>query len=159
MLQFQVCGWSESKKLCSIIFDEMKLETGVHYTKKDDNIHGFVELTEKNHHFADHALTFILKGAVQKWQQPVAFYFSEGAASGPQMKSIIKEIVAAVCDTGLQPIALISDQGTSFQSALKGLQEETRRSQILAEAQTGKTIFYYINFKHVGLQTAVNAPA
>ncbi|XP_047994897.1 uncharacterized protein LOC125233078 [Leguminivora glycinivorella] len=56
------------------------------------------------------------------------------------MKAIIKDIVAAVCETGLQPIALISDQGTSFQSAFKSLQEETKRSQILAGQNTDDTI-------------------
>lgn len=134
---FQVSEWNEAKKMCSIIFDEMKLDPGIHYSRKYDKINGFVELTEKTNHLADHALAFIIKGAVHKWQQPTAFYFSEGAASGPQMKVIIKEIVAAVCETGLQPIALISDQGTSFQSAFKSLQADTRRCKIIAGEETG----------------------
>ncbi|XP_063385647.1 uncharacterized protein LOC134671933 isoform X3 [Cydia fagiglandana] len=140
VIKQEVCKWNEAKRMCSIIFDEMKLEAGVHYSRKHDNINGFVELSEKTNHLADHALAFMIKGAVYKWQQPMAYYFSEGAASGPQMKAIIKEIVAAVCETGLQPIALISDQGTSFQSAFKSLQEDTRRSQIIAGQETDDTI-------------------
>ncbi|XP_047988471.1 uncharacterized protein LOC125228066 [Leguminivora glycinivorella] len=140
VIKQEVSEWNEAKKMCSIIFDEMKLDAGIHYSRKRDNITGFVELSEKTNHLADHALAFMIKGAVHKWQQPVAYYFSEGAASGPQMKAIIKDIVAAVCETGLQPIALISDQGTSFQSAFKSLQEETKRSQILAGQNTDDTI-------------------
>lgn len=131
--------------MCSIIFDEMKLDAGVHYSRKRDEIDGFVELSEKTNRLADHALAFIIKGAVHKWQQPMAFYFSKGAASWPQMKAIIKEIVAAVVDTGLIPIALISDQGSSFQTAFKKLQEDTRGCQILAGKETGKYYIFFYN--------------
>ncbi|KAJ8709375.1 hypothetical protein PYW07_009201 [Mythimna separata] len=43
------------------------------------------------------------------------------------------DIVAnAVGNTGLKPLALVCDQGTAFQAALKSLQEDTRRLQIIA---------------------------
>ncbi|KAI8436197.1 hypothetical protein MSG28_004268 [Choristoneura fumiferana] len=129
---FQVATWEENKKYCSILFDEVALEAALTYDKHKDNIIGFVDLTERTNEFADHALIFLLRGAIHKWQQPLAFYFCKGATSGIQMKKIIKDVVAAVTNTGLLPVALVSDQGTSFQSALKSLQEDTRREQILA---------------------------
>ncbi|XP_063538135.1 uncharacterized protein LOC134747440 [Cydia strobilella] len=103
VIKREVSKWPKAKRMCTIIFDEMKLEAGVHYSRKQDKIDGFVELSEKTNKLADHALAFIIKGAVYKWQQPMAFYFSKGAASWPQMKVIIKEIGAAVVDAGLQP--------------------------------------------------------
>lgn len=135
---FQVVTWDVNKKYCSIIFDEVALEASVTYDKHRDAINGFVELAERTNDFADHALVFMLRGAIYKWEQPFAFYFCKGATSGVQLKKIITDIVTAVTDTGLLPVALISDQGTAFQSALKGLLEVTRRAQILAGDKIGK---------------------
>lgn len=116
----------------------MAIEPAVTYNKKYDKIDGLVEVTNKRNDFADHALTFMLRGAVNKWQQPIAFYFTKGAASSIDMKKILKEIVEAVVETGLLPIAIICDQGASFRSAINMLQKETRESQIKAGAATGK---------------------
>lgn len=119
----------------------MALETGLTYTHKDE-ICGFVDLQDKTNQFADHVLVFMIKGVVHKWQQPIAYYFCEGATSGVKLKQILKEIVTKVGETGLIPLALVSDQGAAFQSALKNLQEETRRSQILENKSTGTVSFY-----------------
>lgn len=132
-MYFQVNTWDKKKKLCSLIFDEVALEAGVTYDKHKDVITGFVELNEKTSDFADHALVFMLSGVVQKWQQPLAFYFCKGATAGVQLKIIIKNILVAVGDTGLIPVALICDQGTAFQSALKSLQMDTQREQLIAD--------------------------
>lgn len=80
----------------------------------------------------------MLRGAIYKWQQPVAFYFCKGATTAVQLKIIIKDVVAAVTDAGLLPVALVCDQGTAFQSALKSLQEDSRKDQILAGEHVGE---------------------
>lgn len=100
-------------------------------------IDGFVDLTEKKNDFADHALVFMIRGAVEKWQQPIAFYFCKGATAGVHLKVILKEVITAVSNAGLLPIALVSDQGTAFQSALKSLQEDTRINNLRAGEETG----------------------
>ncbi|KAJ2937540.1 hypothetical protein O0L34_g19047 [Tuta absoluta] len=126
----EVSTWEENKKYCSILFDEMALEAGLTYDRNKDLIDGFVELNAKTDDFADHALVFMLRGAIHKWQQPLVFYFCKGATSAINLKNIIKQIVVAVGDAGLLPICLACDQGTSFQSALKSLQEDTQREQM-----------------------------
>lgn len=120
------------------MFDEMALETAVSYNKNHDKIDGLVELTTKQCEFADHALTFMVRGAVSKWQQPIAFYFSKGTASGVEMLKILRLIVEAVVETGLIPLALVCDQGASFRSAIKMLQQETRELQIKSGLNTGE---------------------
>lgn len=115
----------------------MALDPSVVYSHKNDSIHGFVELSEKSNQFADHALVFLVRGAVSKWQQAVAFYFTAGAVSSQQLQVILKDVVTAVTETGLLPIALVCDQGSSFQSALKSMQENTRGNQICAGIETG----------------------
>lgn len=117
----------------------MALQAGLNYTYKDD-ICGFVELPERQNQFADHVLVFMIKGIVQKWQQPIAYYFCEGATSSLKLKQILRDVVTAVGETGLKPLALVSDQGASFQAALRRFQEDTRRSQILTKKTTDDTI-------------------
>lgn len=129
---FQVDSWKDQKKYCSIIFDEMALEPALTYDSKSDKINGFVQLKDRTNQFADHALVFMLRGAIYKWQQPIAFYFCEGATKKIELKNILREVVDAVAKAGLHPIALISDQDTSFTSALNSFEEETRREQIRA---------------------------
>ncbi|XP_063361838.1 uncharacterized protein LOC134650837 [Cydia amplana] len=136
----QVKNWTENKKYCSIIFDEVKLEPGLDYQKGMDHINGFVHLNKKTNNFADHALAFMVRGAIHKWQQPVAYYFCEGATKNEELRVILKTLIGAVIDTGLIPVAVISDQGQSFQSALKGLMEETRSDQIKAGNPTDDVI-------------------
>lgn len=120
------------------MFDEVALEPGLTYNKHRDEIDGFVELCEKTNEFADHALVFMLRGAVYKWQQPFAYYFCKGATSSVELKIIIKDVIASVSDIGLLPIALICDQGTAFRSAIKRLQEDTQKAQLIIGEQIGE---------------------
>lgn len=125
----------------------MSLETALTYDKSRDAINGFVELKDKKNDFADHALVFLLRGSVYKWQQPVAYYFCQGATSGIDLKNIIKDVVAAVIGCGLKPVALVCDQGAAFQSALNKLKEDTKREQILASQELGTYAHFYSNLK------------
>ncbi|CAK1597648.1 unnamed protein product [Parnassius mnemosyne] len=118
----------------------MAIETALTYAAHKDNIVGFVDLNGKINEFADHALVFMLRGAVFKWQQLVAFYFCEGATSSLQLKKIIKNIISALTDIGLKPIALVSDQGSSFQSAVNSLLDDTKREQLRAGETVDDTI-------------------
>lgn len=127
----------------------MSLETSLTFDDKKDKINGFVELTNKKDKFADHALVFMLRGAVYKWQQPVAFYYCEGATSGLELKSILRDITTAVVECGLKPIALICDQGSAFQSALNSFMQDSKRDQIQSNLEPGDFFFsiyilYYI---------------
>ncbi|XP_049701000.2 uncharacterized protein LOC126055534 isoform X1 [Helicoverpa armigera] len=135
LLKKEVATWDEKKKICSVIFDEMSLDTALTYDKNRDCINGFVELNEKQNQFADHALVFMLRGAVYKWQQPIAFYYCQGATSGTELKKILRDVVAVLVECGLKPICVICDQGTSFQAALKSFREDTKRDQILADQE------------------------
>ncbi|CAG5012176.1 unnamed protein product [Parnassius apollo] len=44
-------------------------------------------------------------------------------------------MVIAVGKTGVRPVALVCDQGTAFQHALKSLQEDTRREQKILDGR------------------------
>lgn len=130
-------NWNEKKKLCSIIFDEMSLDTALTYEKHKDSVSGFVELQEKQCKFADHALAFMLRGAVYKWQQPICYYFCQGATSASELINILRQLVEAIINLGLNPIATVCDQGAAFRSALNNLRQETKRDQILQNLNPG----------------------
>ncbi|CAG9129867.1 unnamed protein product [Plutella xylostella] len=103
----KVAAWDEKKKMWSVVFDKMTFEAALTYDKNKDSINGFVELNEKKNEFADHALVFMLRGAVYKWHLPVTFYYCQGATSGMQLKSILKDVISAVVECGLKPIASV----------------------------------------------------
>lgn len=123
--------------MCSILFDEMSLESMLTFDKNRDLINGLVELKEKKNDYADHALVFMLRGAVFKWQQPVAYYFCQGATKSAELKEILRDVVLAVTECGLQPIALICDQGAAFQSTLKSFKEDTAHEQLISNQEPG----------------------
>ncbi|RVE53274.1 hypothetical protein evm_002107 [Chilo suppressalis] len=50
----------------TIFFDEVAFESWVNYNRHKDVINGFVHLDERMNEYADHALVFILRGAVHK---------------------------------------------------------------------------------------------
>ncbi|KAL4714320.1 hypothetical protein ACJJTC_009672 [Scirpophaga incertulas] len=50
---------------------------------------------------------------------------SEGAVSAPALQDILKKIVTQVGNTGLMPLGLVCDQGTTFKTAIK--KEKIRR--------------------------------
>ncbi|XP_061729211.1 uncharacterized protein LOC133534140 [Cydia pomonella] len=77
VIKQEVSEWNDARRMCSIVFDEMKLEAGVHYSRKNDHINGFVESPDKTDHSADHAVAFMIKGAVHTWQRPAACCLSE----------------------------------------------------------------------------------
>ncbi|RVE42444.1 hypothetical protein evm_012901 [Chilo suppressalis] len=109
--------------------------------KHQDYSYCKVEIVKKQKQSqTDHALVFMLRGAVHKWQQPITFFFCKGATSSYQLKKIIKDLVTAVSNAGLIPLALICDQGTSFVASLKSLQEETKREQSICNEITDDTI-------------------
>lgn len=122
----------------------MALEAGVNYDRHKDFINGFVHLDNRTNEYADHALVFMLRGAIYKWQQPVTFYFCKGATTGDQLKKIIKDMILAISNAGLLPIALVCDQGSAFQSSLKSLQEDTRRMQ-MRTGDINSKCYYCVN--------------
>ncbi|XP_045448260.1 uncharacterized protein LOC123656638 [Melitaea cinxia] len=55
--------WTISKKLCSIVFDEVALTPRLTYNESKDKIIGFVEIAgERKPKLADHALVFMIRG-------------------------------------------------------------------------------------------------
>ncbi|CAK1598210.1 unnamed protein product, partial [Parnassius mnemosyne] len=126
ILKQKIKTWSNAKKLCSIVFDEVQLSAHLNFVASNDEIEGFVK-ADGPPKFADHALVVMLRGICASWRQPVAYYFCQGTTPAATLKHILKDMVKKVFESGLKPLAFICDQGATSQRALKDLQEETKR--------------------------------
>jgi hypothetical protein len=146
-------------KICILMFDEVALSPGLQHNSRTDSIEGFVDYGVSNRRlaFADHALTFMLKGIHKKWKQTVCFTFCEGTTSTDQLTSILKEVVRRVRKCGLQIVATISDQGATNQAAINRLIVETnkyfaeqgRENSIQGYLIDGIEIVHLFDFPHL----------
>lgn len=127
-LKERVEMFSEAKKFCSLIFDEVSLSEGLHYNESLDKIEGFEDFGHlgRTDKIANHALVFLVRGLVVKWKQPVAFYFCRDTTPTDKLKILIKEVINALQMAGLRVVATVCDQGSTNQAAIKALVAETR---------------------------------
>lgn len=131
--------WDTKKKLCSILFDEVALTPHLTYVESHDEIRGFKDFGyEKELRFCDHALVFMLKGLCSKWRQPICFYFCEGTTAAATIVRILKEVVTRVSESGLIPLAIVCDQGSTFRTAINMIKLETERKRILNKENNGE---------------------
>lgn len=62
-------------KYCSLIFDEIALQSNLQYNLKEDCIDGLEDFGDiQNPVLADHANVFMIKGIFCSWKQPIAFF-------------------------------------------------------------------------------------
>lgn len=126
-LKCQTKYLKQEDRLCTLIFDEMAIDTNLQYDRHTDLIYGFEDFgyDHKNFAIADHVLVFMIRGIVKKWKQPIAYYFCKGTTKTNYLKQCITQIVKAVFSTGLEIIATVCDQGASNVAAINMLKKET----------------------------------
>lgn len=114
-----------SSRQCSLIFDEMAIEPSLTYSKKDDEVIGFVSTGDgKKLIFADHVMVFMLRGITRKWKQPIAYFFTSGAMNSNDLKRNIEEIIKEVHAIGLRIVATVCDQHPVNVTAVNKLYED-----------------------------------
>ncbi|CAK1597574.1 unnamed protein product [Parnassius mnemosyne] len=117
------------KRLCTLIFDEVALEPGLHFDK--GQIIGFEDFGHKNtNQIADHALVFMLISIKGKFKQPICYTFCKSCTKKDNLKYLIKSLIKEVHKTGLKIIATICDQSQSNVSVVKSLREDTRKEYL-----------------------------
>lgn len=120
---------SPMDRYCTIMFDEMALEAGLQYDKHKDCVFGLEDFGNYRRKpiFADHVLTFMIRGTHKKYKQPICFYFIKGTTKSQELVRCIKEVILNVLNTGLNIVATVSDQGMTNIAAINFLMEETRQ--------------------------------
>ncbi|CAG9829804.1 unnamed protein product [Diabrotica balteata] len=120
-------GMSVKEKYCSILFDEISIDPGLQYNKKEGAIYGFEDYGDYEYNrpiIADKALVFMARGIFKKWKQPIAYYISESGMKGHLLCLKIKEVIRACRNSDLLPITIICDQYSANKKAIKLLYEE-----------------------------------
>lgn len=109
------------------------------FNEKKDEINGFVDVAgDRKMKLCDHALVFMIRGVCTSWRQAVAFYFCEGTVSSAALQNILKQLVTQVAQTGLIPLGLVCDQGSTFRTAIKKLREDTIQKRNIQNDKDGE---------------------
>lgn len=120
-LKAKVNCMDSNERNCILLFDEMKIKKGFDFHEKRQKVEGFEDLGSLGHNttVATSALVFMVRGLFHNWKQPIAYYLTSGALNNVLLSSALDEVVKAVLNTGLKLRAVVCDQGTNNQSAIK----------------------------------------
>lgn len=140
----------EHDKFCSIIFDEMNLDTILQFNRKNDIVDGFQDngAQDRKPVIADKVMVFMARGICKKWKQPLAYYFNEGAMKSDVLVKSIKDVVQSCQVAGLKVKTLVCDQGTANVTAFNKLYAETRE-YFLARGEVNKLFGILISNQEV----------
>lgn len=83
-----------------LVLDEMSIITGNIYDNSTKEMLGQVSLPDHSGE-ADEALVFLIAGLASRWEQIVAYYFTNKKTCGRTYKPIIVEIIKKCEEIGL----------------------------------------------------------
>ncbi len=97
------------------------MEENISYDPKKDELEGLEDLDEgqKGDKVANHASVFMTRSVTQNWKQPIGYFLTNSTMIPKILAQKIKEGIKKVQATGLRPIAIVMDQGSNNQSAMK----------------------------------------
>ena len=103
-------------KLCSVMFDEMKIKPGLAYYSKYDQIIGYDTCSKSpSTKIATHALVFMVRGIAKEWKQVFGIFFSTDTASSAELNYLVCDAVATLQNCEMNPQCIICDMGSSNQ--------------------------------------------
>ncbi|ENN74456.1 hypothetical protein YQE_08948, partial [Dendroctonus ponderosae] len=118
---------TRQERMCILLFDEMAIQANLAYKRYNDKIIGLEDYgDEKRAVLSDHANVFMLRGIYRQWKQPIAFTFSKGPVRPINLKKMITNLIEHCQSIGLIVIATVCDQGSTNQTAIKILLDETK---------------------------------
>ncbi|KAJ8914061.1 hypothetical protein NQ315_017582, partial [Exocentrus adspersus] len=116
-------------RLAILVFDEISINTLIHYNSKNDMVEGIQDNGNGNRErkIADYANVFMLKGVFRQWKQPICYTFNSGPTKSTTLKRLIIDIIKECHSIGLEIIATICDQGGPNQAAINSLLQDTTK--------------------------------
>ena len=77
---------NEVNRLCTISFDEISIKANLYYDSAIDEVVGLEDDGEhKGNLVASSALVFMVRGIVENWKQPVAYYLVNEACDSDKV--------------------------------------------------------------------------
>jgi len=142
LLQKSVSKLKPKDKSCVVLFDEIFLTGRLHLNNVKRFIDGFENYGNRGrtHLVADHALVFMVQGVNRKWTQPIAYYFVHKTCPSDLLKILICDVIKAVCSTGLNVLATVSDQGPTNRGAISLLKSASLQDDIIYSVDGHKLV-------------------
>ena len=127
-LKISVDKMKKIDRFAILIFDEMAIDSTIHYSTKEDEFIGLHDLGNGNRkpQLADHVNVCMIKGIFRHWKQPLSYTLSCGPTKSIDIKKLITDIIRECAAIGLTILATVCDQGGPNQAAINYLLEETK---------------------------------
>lgn len=116
-LQVKIQSLPEENRVCTLLIDEMSLKQNSQYDRYVDKIVGICLENDKIV-FPSTATVFMVSGVKMKWRQAIGYFFTGKGMLGKDLKEKIVHCIELLQDIGLHIIAITSDQGSNFSSAI-----------------------------------------
>ncbi|KAJ8885087.1 hypothetical protein PR048_011283 [Dryococelus australis] len=119
----EVKKMKDGNQYCPLYFDEISLRSGLYYNESENRVEGFEDFGSvgRTARSANHALVFMARGFRTRWKQPHAYYLCQSTTPAVILEDIILELIHALSSAGIYIKAVVSDQGSTNYSAVKGL--------------------------------------
>jgi hypothetical protein len=133
----------DKDRVCCLMFDEMSLRENLGFNQKLGCIEGFEDLGSqgRTRNIANRALVFMLRGLLQKWKQPVAYYLTHGSTLGEMLVHFLKEVLGACQNAGLVVVATVCNMGANNVKALKLLGVSAKQPFFRFQSQEIAAVF------------------
>ena len=114
VLKLKVASSPSTSLLVTLAIDEMSIKEGVTHDAARDIIEGFTDTgVTRTDTLANLTNVFLVRGVVNKWKQPVAYYLSSGPMSGTLMTQLLFQCIRELRQIGLRVVVVVCDQGTN----------------------------------------------
>ena len=107
---------SPAAKVCTLLMDEASLKSHLFYNASKDTLVGLEDYGDGKTSglVANSALVLMVRGILQKWKQPVAYYLDNQSCDSNHLKEILSEALLQLEAMGLNIVGVVSDQGSNF---------------------------------------------
>lgn len=144
----KVSTMSSTGKLCVISVDEISIKSHFTYDTSKDEIIGLEDFGngEKTNCLATSAIVIMVRGIIENWKQPVAYYLVNESCGSDKIREKLVDAITKLENIGLQVLAVVSDIGTNFQKFVRemGITQDNPWFD-----HNGKKIFYIFDAPHI----------
>lgn len=119
-LKLKSATMSEQERQTVLMFDEMSIKKSLDYNQKSDMIEGYEDLgnLKRSPKIGTHVMQFLIRGLMNKWKLPIAYYVANNNVKGEDLASIVKYVIKELLSIHFKVRAVVCDQGTNNQKAI-----------------------------------------
>lgn len=144
-LKRTVSEMSIKSRLCTLMFNVIKIKPKMHYNAHTDDLQGYVTCGTDNK-LADRVIVFMVKGIVDDYKQPVAYYYTQ-ALKKNDLKRMIVEVIGNVQKAGLRVVCTVCDTSEVNVRTINSLIEDTKQHYIEMKKEWTYDLFEVNNRK------------